>query len=487
MVKKLLLINPVQHIQLTLAKVSIMKWPPTNLAYIAALTPVDWTIKIIDENVETLTYEDADLVGITSMTCNAPRAYEISEQYRSRGVKTVMGGIHASILPNEAVQFVDTVVIGEPESVWRDLLLDFEKHDLKPFYTGSRIALSNLPIPNRDCYKAEKYKLKASVESARGCPNDCEFCSVTTYYGRMYRQKPVEDVLNELESLECKYFFFADDNILGYGKAAEQRAIRLFQGMIERRLNKEWACQVGIDFASNPEVLKYARKAGCIGVFIGFESVNEESLKGMHKVRNLRVGVNNYIEVIRRIHEHGMAVHGAFVFGGDGDRKDVFHRSIDFLLDSKIDSAQLTILTPLPGTRLYNRLLLEGRLLRTNYPEDWEFYDFAEAVFVPKHMSPYELEEGVLQVYRHTTSRTTSLRRAFGTLVRTNPRGTFIAYSLNRGLGSLAGMKYRSVYGQGLNANRYSWLSQSVEDSDFLNTEPVEANCLPAGSKSSDR
>jgi radical SAM superfamily enzyme YgiQ (UPF0313 family) len=267
------------------------------------------------------------------------------------------------------------------------------------------------------------------------------------FHGRTYRQRPLGDVLDEIETMDCPYFFFADDNILGYGQKAEERALALFRGMIDRRMRKSWACQVGIDFAHNPEVLRWARRAGCIGVFVGFESINEESLKRMHKVRNLRVGVDNYHSVIARIHNHDMAVHGAFVFGGDGDHKDTFERTIDFLWDSKIDSAQLTILTPLPGTRLYSRLRREGRLLRTNYPEDWKCYDFAEAVFRPMHMTPGELEEGIFQVYKHTTSRTASLRRAIGTFVRTNPQGTVIAHSLNRGLGSLAVRKYRAVKG----------------------------------------
>ena len=445
MAKKLSLINPSDEAKLNAITVRPFTFPPPSLAYLAGLTPSDWDIRIIDENIEPIAFEDADLVGITAMTWNAPRAYEISEQYRRKGIKTVMGGIHASMMHDEAVQFVDSVVIGEAESVWRSLLHDFEKNELKRFYRGGRTSLENLARPRNDLY-SDRYRLKASVETARGCPMDCEFCSVTTFHGRTYRQRPVEEVLDEIEALNCREFFFSDDNILNYGKKAEQRAIQLFRGMVERGLNKRWASQVGIDFASSPEVLRWAREAGCLAVHIGFESVVEQTLEEMHKVRNLKVGVTNYKEVIKRIHDYGIGVHGAFILGSDGDRKDVFQRTIEFILDSKIDSASFTILTPIPGTRLYNRLRSEGRLLRTNYPDDWRHYDFEEPVFRPKHMTPDELGEGVYQVYKHTTSRVTSLRRAFNSLIQTKSLPlTAVAYSLNRGLGTLATSKYQYV------------------------------------------
>lgn len=445
MAKKLLLINPGDEAKLTAASIRSWAYSPPSLAYIAALTPSDWDIKIIDENIEPITFEDADLVGITAMTWSAPRAYEISEQYRRKGIKTVMGGIHASVMSNEAAQFVDSVVIGEAESVWQGLLHDFENNELKRFYRGERASLENLARPRNDLY-SDRYRVKASVQTARGCPMDCEFCSVTAFHGRTYRQRPVEEVLDEIESLDCKEFFFSDDNILSYGKKAEERAIQLFRGMAERGLNKRWASQVGIDFANSPEVLKWAGSAGCLAVFIGFESVSEETLEDMRKVRNLKVGVRNYKEVIRKIHEHGIGVHGAIILGSDGDRKDIFQRTIEFVLDSKIDSASFTLLTPLPGTRLYDRLRSEGRLLRTNYPDDWRHYDTAEPVFTPKQMTPEELGEGTYEVYKHTTSRVTSLKRAFNSFIQTQSLPlTLIFYSLNRGLGSLATRKYEYV------------------------------------------
>jgi radical SAM superfamily enzyme YgiQ (UPF0313 family) len=443
MAKKLLLINPVQETRYNLACVPTLRVPQVGLAYIAALTPSDWDIKIIDESIEPLTFEDADLVGITAFTCNIPRAYKIAEQYRRKGIKTVIGGVHASMLYEEAINSVDSVVIGEAESVWLDLIHDFESNQLKRYYKGERIPLNHLVTPRMDLYKIRKYRVKAVVQTGRGCPNDCEFCSVTTLYGRTYRQRPLDELLDELEAIKQKNVFLPDDNILGYGKKAEERAVRLFKGMIERGLKKRWGSQVGIDFANNPDVLKYAKKAGCLAVFIGFESLNEEALQGMDKTRNLKVGVKNYKEVIRKIHDHGIGVIGAFVFGSDSDRKDVFERTTEFIQETKLDAIQLSILTPLPGTRLYNRLKQEGRLLRTDYPEDWKYYDFMEVVFEPRHMSTDELKEGVTRIYKDTTSRATSLKMAFNSIIQTkNLYGAICAYLWNRGYGSVWMDKY---------------------------------------------
>jgi radical SAM superfamily enzyme YgiQ (UPF0313 family) len=444
MIKKLLLINPVEKADVNISDVPVLRFPPLSLAYIAALTPSDWDINIIDENIEPFTFEDADIVGLTAMTSNAPRAYEIAAVYRGKGIKTVMGGIHASILYDEAIQFVDSVVIGEAESVWQSLIYDFENNRLKRLYRGEHTSLEKLVKARRELY-SDKYKIKNAVQTARGCPMDCEFCSVTVFNGGKYRQRPVEEVLDELESVGSRLVYFVDDNILGYGEKVEQRAIQLFRGMKERGLNKRWASQVGIDFANNPEVLKYAQKAGCSAVFIGFESLNEEVLRDMHKIRNLKARVSNYKEIVKRIHDYGIGVIGAFTFGSDGDGIDIFTRTTDFLLDSKMDAQQLTILTPLPGTRLYKRLAQEGRLLYTNYPEDWKYYDFAEAVFKPKNMSPDELKEGVAEIYKHTTSRATSLIRAFHSFLGTrNLYAVTISYLFNRGYGSICMRKYEN-------------------------------------------
>jgi len=480
MSKKMLLINPVQDARLNLGSVLGLRLSPTSLAYIAALTPPEWDIGIVDENIEPITYDNCDLVGITAITTNAPRAYEISEHYRTKGVKTVMGGIHASMLPDEAMQHVDSVVIGEAESIWQTVIHDFERNELKRFYRGERISLENTIRPRRDLYDSSKYMVNF-VQTARGW-----FCSVTTFGGRMYRQRPVEGVLDELADIDSQNLFFIDDNVLGYGNKAEERALRLFRGMKDRGLNKRWACQVGIDFSRNTEVLQCAGEAGCAVAFIGFESINEETLRGMHKARNLKVGVESYKDIIKRIHEYGIAIHGAFVFGGDGDKKDVFHRTIDFLLDSNIDSAQLTIMTPLPGTQLYSRLRSEGRLLLSNYPDDWRHYDFGEAVFRPRHMTADELEEGVAEVYRHTTSRFSSLQRALTTLTQTkNLPAAVNAYYWNRGYGSLAMRKYHYLKNALPSRANLSNIFHPATDGESQNVKLSESYEEPLGSEGS--
>lgn len=433
--KKLLLINPAQSKKPNLA--NLITIPSSSLGYLAALTPPGWDIKINDENIEDLTFEEADLVAITTYTCNAPRAYEVSEIYRRKGIKTVIGGVHVSMLPDEAAQYVDTVVTGEAESVWGTVLKDFEKNEMKKRYTSELISLDNQVHPRTDLY-SWKYKL-FTVETSRGCPNDCEFCTVGLFNGHKYRQRPVEDVLDELEKLPRKFFMFSDNNILGHGKKAEERAIRLFKGMVDRGIKKRWGCYVGIDFVNNPEVLKWAKKAGCSSCFIGFESLNEESLKEIQKTRNLKMGVDHYKEVVQKIHDNGIGlIIGSFVMGNDHDYLDIFQRTTDFILESKIDTAQLSILNPFPGTRLYKRLEKEGRLLCKNYPHDWQYLDFTKVLYKPKNMTPDQLREGVAQVYRDTSSRLISLKRAITSYKETKDLlGAIVAYFGNRSSGNL--------------------------------------------------
>ncbi len=444
--KKLLLINPVLSGDINLATaVPILDIPPLGLSYLAALTPHDWKIEVVDENVRKYNGEEADLVGLTSVTSNIVRAYELANYFKEKGTPVVMGGVHVSMLPNEALKFANSVVIGEAETVWRELIKDFENDNLKQRYIGEKGLLENMVCPRRDLYE-KKYKIKIGlIQTARGCPMGCDFCSVSAFNGGLYRQRPVSDVLDEIESINSKLTFFIDDNILGYGKDAEQRAIKLFKGISERGLNIKWASQTSINFARNEEVLKYAQKSGCFALFIGFESLNEEALRSFHKAGNIKEGIKNYAKIIKKIQNYGIGVVGSFIFGSDSDEKNIFDETIQFVLDSKIDGSQATVLTPFPGTRLYQKLKDEGRILFTDYPKDWALYDVLHCVFEPKNMTPEELMEGTARFYRSTTSIPVSLKRAFNSFLRTRRFITpAFSWLWNRGYGSGYSKKFKN-------------------------------------------
>ncbi len=375
--------------------------PPLALGILAALTPKDWKLKIIDENFAPFKYTDADLVGLTALTSTAPRAYEIAKLYREKGIPAVIGGVHASMLPDEARQFVDSVVIGEAEGVWPNVIADFEAGNLQSTYRGGFPELKNMPIPRYELFPRGCF---GAVQTSRGCPMNCEFCSVTAFNGNRYRHRPVEEVLDELETIPKKVVFFLDDNIVGHGEKNEQRALALFEGMIRRGLKKFWFGQASMNLADNETVLEYAAKSGCVMLMIGVEAEQADALKEINKVANLRALKKSYQEAFRRIHKHGIAIHGFFMYGLDVDTPDSLRRRTEFINTCGVDAARISIVCPFPGTPLYERLRQEGRLRYTDFPRDWVHYHFAEVAQQPKLMPPDVLEklvsEGHRQIHR---------------------------------------------------------------------------------------
>jgi radical SAM superfamily enzyme YgiQ (UPF0313 family) len=395
--KRLLLINPVNTIRKGFLMRNLSTFPPLALAIIASLTPSDWEVKILDENIKPFEFEDADLVGLTSFTSSACRAYEIAGLYRDKGIRVIMGGIHASMLPEESLQFVDSVVIGEAESVWKECISDHEKGKLKQRYIGELLPMGGQPIPSHHLF-SDKYAFSA-VQTSRGCPMKCNFCSVSVFNGCQYRQRPIDEILDELEAVPKKLLFFYDDNIIGYGKEAQQRAIALFKGMVKRKIKKHWVSQASINFADNPEVLKWAAKAGCKMIFLGLESEVEEQLTETGKHLNLKRGVKSYKKIFRKIHRAGISINGGFIFGMDSDTLQSVHNRFKYMMESNIDSFQTTILTPLPGTELFEKYKSEGRLVFTNFPDDWKRYDYAEPTILPKNMTGKELVDTMKENY----------------------------------------------------------------------------------------
>ncbi len=412
--KKLVLVNPVNPARTGLTVNRSSRFPPLGLGIVAALTPDSWEVELVDENWEAFVYREADLVGITAFTAAANRAYEIAALYRERGVPVVMGGIHASMCSKEALRFVDAVAIGEAETVWPQVLADVESGQLRRVYRGEWTDLVGLSCPRRDLFHSDY--MFASVQVSRGCPMDCDFCSVTAFNGRRYRRRPPEEVLDELETIPQKMIFFVDDNIIGYGPRSRQQALALFRGMVERELDKWWFCQASLNFADDEEVLWWAGRAGCKMVFLGLEAEEVDGLAEVNKRLNLQRGVESYDEVFRRIRRAGIAVLGAFIFGMDGDTPEKLRRRTDYMIRARVDVMQTTYLTPLPGTRLFDQLKGEGRLLYTDFPKDWDHYDMTEVVHRPQGMTPETLSRAMCESNERAYAWPVLARKAMRTL-----------------------------------------------------------------------
>ncbi len=356
--------------------------PSLALGILASLTPDDFQVELVDENLRDLDFSRIpDLVAITVLTASAPRAYEISRRFRELGATVVLGGIHPSALPLEAIQNADCVVIGEAEGVWGRLLDDFKAGRLKKFYKGKKPEPSQISVPRRDVFDGQGYFVKSVVQTSRGCPFGCDFCTVQRFFGNKFRFRSVSSVVDEVKALATKFVAFVDDNIAGsYPHARE-----LFASLAP--LNIRWICQAPVTIGKDPQFLKMMQKAGCRGVFVGFESITPACLKEVGKGFN---AVDKFGDYIKRIHDSGISIEGAFIFGFDHDDKGVFERTLRFVEKTKIDFAQFGILTPFPGTRLQQRLKSDNRILT----EDWRRYDIAHAVFKPARMTVEELDEG---------------------------------------------------------------------------------------------
>jgi radical SAM superfamily enzyme YgiQ (UPF0313 family) len=367
----------------------VFQLPPLSLATVAAATPADVDIEIIDESIEPVNYScGADLIGITALTRFAPHAYEIADRFRQKGVKVVMGGLHPSALPGEAIKHCDTVVIGEAERIWGTLIGDFKKNRLKKFYKNKNfIDLSIVRSPRRDLFKKARYLFTHLVQTTRGCPFNCSFCSVTKFFGRTFRTRPVECVIDEIREMKTKFLGFSDDNIFGNHIYARKLFSALkYEGVI-------WMGQSSINIADDPELLHLAARSGCKGLFIGLESAECESLIQMNK-RFLKP--QKFQDSIARLHDEGIGILGAFVLGNDNEDTSIFQKTLEFAKNIKLDLAQFAILTPYPGTAIYNKLLKQNRII--NF--DWQKYDAGNAVFKPLQMTAEKLKEEVDKMWR---------------------------------------------------------------------------------------
>ena len=361
------------------------KFPSLSLAALAAVTGPEWEVAFCDENREKVPFDtDAELVALTAMTAQAPRAYALAAQFRARGVKVVMGGFHASNLSEEALCHVDAVVVGEGELAWPELLADYRAGTLKRTYrSDGLLPMDAIPTARREIFAGKGYLLTNTLQTTRGCPFDCEFCSVTSFYGRKYRDRPVQSVLDELQGLRKanSFAFFVDDNLV----ANRRYALELFRGM--QGMDFKWLSHAPIDFADDGELMRAAGEAGCVGMFVGFESLDQEHLRAMGKVTNK---AGSYLEQAQKFRDHGIGILGSFVLGYDGATPESFQQVLRFCEAARIEAAIFPILTPYPGTTVRKRLEEQGRITSNA----WEDYDMEHVVFRPDRMTAAELQAG---------------------------------------------------------------------------------------------
>ena len=362
----------------------------SGLQLLAALTPKRHNIKVVDETIgEKVDYDyPADLVGITAMTTQSSRAYAIADEFRRRGTTVVMGGFHPSVRPEEALSHCDAVCVGEGELVWGRMLADAENNTLQPVYKADRLVdFSEVPWPDRSVVRDKRGMLKNFIQTSRGCPFHCKFCTVVKFFGDTYRTRPVDDIVSEIKSLKesgqlkWNFVFFSDDNISGDPEYAK----KLFAALIPLKIR--WGSQCSINIAKDEELLRLARQSGCKALAIGLESISDKSLASANKSI---IKPRDYKNAIALIHKHKIAVFGLFIFGFDSDDESVFDNTLAFIHENHLEYAMFSVLTPLPGAGFYDEFKREGRLLH----EDWAKYDLQTAVFKPKNMSAETLQLG---------------------------------------------------------------------------------------------
>jgi radical SAM superfamily enzyme YgiQ (UPF0313 family) len=402
---KILLISPTIDTEQRTDKGLMM--PQLALYILEGLTPPGHEVKVFEEETEHIDLEqEYDLVGISCMTANAPRAYVLCQEFKKRGKTVILGGVHPTILPDEALQYADSVVIGEAEGVWETLLNDFRNNKLKRKYHVPKPDLVKyVPKDFSKIVKKRNFNL-VPIMTSRGCPYNCDFCCVTNLFGKKIRHIPVENVVRDIQESGAKEFMFLDDNIIGNPKYAKA----LFRAI--KPLKVKWVGQASVSLLVNDtELLQLAAESGCKALFFGIESVSEEQLKSMRKAIK---DIGDLESAFKKIKKAGILIHASMVFGFDSDTKETFYETVRVLIKNKVGSGSFNILTPYPGTKIYDDLKKENRLI-TN---DWKYYDHNTVVFKPSNMTPYELQIGKVNAKKKFYSLSSVLKRLSGNLYR---------------------------------------------------------------------
>jgi len=423
-----------------------LRMPQLALYIIEGLTPPEHEVKVVEEEAESLNLdEECDLVGISCMTSNAPRSYEIAREFKNRGKTVILGGVHPTILPDEALQHSDSVVIGEAEGVWETVIIDFQLGMLKKKYHNPEPDLQKYVPKNLNRLVQKRLFNIFPIMTTRGCPYNCEFCCVSDLYGKKIRHIPVKNIVRDIVDSGAKNFMFLDDNIIGQPKYAKE----LFRAI--KPLKIKWVGQASISLVKDTELLQLASESGCKALFIGLESVSEEQLKTMRK----SIKEIDHLEVaLKKIKKMGILIHASMIFGFDNDTENTFEETLRFLVKNKIGTVSFNILTPYPGTQTFRKLKSEGRILTT----DWQYYDHNTVVFKPKKISPVELQVWKTQIRKRFYSISCVFRRLLGNL--NNP---LIYLALNYGH-----MKQVRV-----EEKRIPFLKSNLEK--FMHTIPVKS------------
>ena len=401
MKKTILLITPENKEINKFRKKQVNNFIQITMPYLAGfIDETRYNMHLIDEYNQKIPFEDAfDLIAITVNTSNASHCYDISAKFRSKGCKVIFGGPHVTLMPDEAMNYCDYIIIGEAEDTWPEFLEDFYTNKAKKVYKTETIpSLKGIPIPRRDLIKG-RYFTKGAVFATRGCPYNCSYCNLKQIYFNSFRTRPIEEVIEDIKSIKSRYFVFWDDNFWGDIKYAKKLMKEL------GKLNKRWAAQVTLERCQDEELLKLARESGCVYFFVGLESFSEMTLASVNKSINT---VDTYKRIIQLVHKYGICIQAGIIFGFDTDLKDVFRKTLDECNRIGIDGVTVSILTPLPKTPLYHQLKKENRLIST----DWTYFNGKTRVaFKPKNMTCQELFDGYMWFRREFYSMKSIVKR----------------------------------------------------------------------------